>query len=230
MSAQGSALIIFFKWAKAGKVKTRLVPLLSEGDAARLYAAFVKDIVAKATSLKGIKVLGYVSGTLGEGGELETHLSAQALTWREQRGVDLGERMMNAFQDAFREGFQRVVIIGTDSPDLPISYVADAFETLSHPRNALCIGAAEDGGYYLLGMNRFFPEAFQNVPYSSPDTYRATLRQIAALPTRVFTLRRWYDVDAPSDLLRLSQSLQTTALPFTAAALAEIERRSEQAQ
>ncbi|PIO48033.1 MAG: hypothetical protein CMR00_06750 [[Chlorobium] sp. 445] len=217
-----SALIIFFKWAKANKVKTRLVPALSPDDAAALYAAFVKDTFAKVRALRDVEIFGYVSGMLGNGGDLEAHLTAQSFTLREQQGTDLGERMQRAFQELFRDGFRRIVIIGTDSPDLPLNYITAAFDSLHYSQNALCIGPAADGGYYLLGMNHFFPEAFQNVPYSSSETYRATLHQIIPLSGRLFTLRHWYDVDTLDDLLRLSRNLQQDHLPFTSAALARI--------
>ncbi|MFN3426302.1 MAG: TIGR04282 family arsenosugar biosynthesis glycosyltransferase [Candidatus Thermochlorobacter sp.] len=217
-----SALIIFFKWAKANKVKTRLAPALSPDDAAALYAAFVKDTFAKVRALKDIEIFGYVSGMLGNGNDLEAHLHAQSLTLREQQGTDLGERMHNAFQELFQDGFQRVVIIGTDSPDLPLNYITAAFDSLHYSPHALCIGPAADGGYYLLGMNHFFPEVFQSIPYSSSETYRATLHQIIPLSVRLFTLRRWYDIDTLDDLLRLSQNLQPDLLPFTSTALARI--------
>ncbi len=220
-----SALIVFFKWPEAGSVKTRLTPPLTSSDAARLYAAFVKDTFAKVTALPDVQIFGYVAGTLGTSQPLETDLKALPLTLRMQHGNNLGERMSNAFQEVFSDGFQRVVIIGTDSPDLPLSYISTAFDTLHLPQDTLCLGATDDGGYYLLGMNRFFPEVFQHVPYSSAETYRATLKQIASLPARLFTLRRWYDIDTLDDLSRLALSLHAKDLPHTASALSQLSYR-----
>ncbi len=220
-----SALIVFFKWPEAGSVKTRLTPPLATHDAAQLYAAFVKDTFAKVTALPGVKVFGYVAGTLGTSQPLETDLKALPLTLRMQHGNNLGERMSKAFQEVFSNGFQRVVIIGTDSPDLPLSYISTAFDILHLPHATLCLGATDDGGYYLLGMNRFFPEVFQHVPYSSSETYRATLQQIVPLSARLFTLRRWYDIDTLDDLSRLARSLHTKDLPHTASALAQLSYR-----
>ncbi len=220
-----SALIVFFKWPEAGSVKTRLTPPLTTHDAARLYAAFVKDTFAKVTTLPDVQIFGYVAGTLGTSQPLETDLKALPLTLRMQHGNDLGERMSKAFQEVFSDGFRQVVIIGTDSPDLPLSYILTAFDTLHLPQDALCLGATDDGGYYLLGMNRFFPEVFQHVPYSSAETYRVTLKQIASLPARLFTLRRWYDIDTLDDLSRLALSLHAKDLPHTASALAQLSYR-----
>jgi len=225
MPVSTSALLVFFKWPEAGRVKTRLTPPLAASDAARLYTAFVKDTFAKVIILPDVKIFGYVAGMLGTGQPLETDLKALPLTLRMQHGKDLGERMSKAFQEVFCDGFQRVVIIGTDSPDLPLSYISTAFDTLRLSQNALCLGATDDGGYYLLGMNRFFPEVFQHVPYSSTDTYRATLKQIVPLHARLFTLRRWYDVDTLDDLSRLALSLHAKDLPHTAFALAQLSHR-----
>jgi len=220
-----SALIVFFKWPEAGSVKTRLTPPLATHDAARLYAAFVKDTFAKVTALPDVKIFGYVAGTLGTGHALEAELMTLPLTLRRQHGSDLGERMSKAFQEVFGDGFRQVVIIGTDSPDLPLSYISTAFDTLHLSQDALCLGATDDGGYYLLGMNRFFPEVFQHVPYSSAETYRATLQQIVPLSARLFTLRRWYDIDTLHDLSRLALSLHAKDLPHTASALAQLSYR-----
>lgn len=214
-----SALIVFFKWVEHGRVKTRLLPLLSAAQVCALYRAFVLDTFAKVCALPSVSVWGFVAGKIGEGGELERALQSFHLPLVEQTGLYLGERMRNAFEMMFAHGFRQVAIIGTDSPDLPLARLESAFSALSLATPAICIAPAEDGGYVLLGMNRFFPELFENVPYSSADTYRATLRQACQLPARLFVLPRWYDVDTPSDLRRLAAQLDEAQLPQTAAAL-----------
>lgn len=217
-----SALIVFFKWAKSGGVKTRLTPPLSPKEAAKLYQAFVCDTFAKVRKLKQVSVFGFVAGKVGDGGELETLLQRMSIPLIEQVGRDLGERMRNAFLWVFEQGFSQAVIVGTDSPDLPLERIHTAFDTLTQSVPAVCLCPAEDGGYVLLGMNRYFPEVFENVPYSSNETYRATLRQVCQLSVQLFVFPRWYDVDTSSDLWRLAAHLDAKELPHTAAVLREL--------
>ncbi|MDW8436999.1 MAG: TIGR04282 family arsenosugar biosynthesis glycosyltransferase [Chloroherpetonaceae bacterium] len=200
-----AALIVFFKAPEVGKVKTRLLPALSPDDATRLCACFIEDTFEKASSLP-VQVLGFVAGTLDEESELARFLARKNVRLERQVGNDLGERLSNAFRACFERGFARVCVVGTDSPDLPLAIVERAFETLADERPTLVIAGASDGGYVLLGMNRYFPEAFQNVPYSSSQTYEATLAQLRATRANVVELETWHDIDEPQDLERLLNS------------------------
>ncbi len=220
-----NALIVFFKWAKAGDVKTRLRPPLSPEQAAELYRAFVLDSFEKFKQIKNLDVLGFAAGDLGRGGTLEQDVLQMNVSLFMQSGDGLGERMSRAFESAFHQGYQRVVIVGTDSPDLPTAYLNAAFEVLSSPRQTVCIGPTDDGGYYALGMNNFFPDVFLNVPYSSPETYRETLKQICGLPIFYAPLPRWYDIDDINDLRKLVKSSGFGELRRTKAAIEELKEK-----
>ncbi len=209
-----SALIVFFKIPEVGKVKTRLSPPLSLEDAAHLYACFVEDIFEKVCS-KGFDVLGFVSGNLHDVPKWIEFFAKTHVCMESQIGNDLGERMSNAFRFCFERGYERVCIIGTDSPDLPLSMIEHAFELLSATEPTVAIAGADDGGYVLLGMNRYFPEAFERVPYSTNHTYTATLAQLRTTNATIIELPMWYDVDTMSDLHRLIQTPFPTLIPKT---------------
>ncbi|NTW50346.1 MAG: glycosyltransferase [Chlorobiales bacterium] len=202
------ALIIFFKWPRPGSVKTRLVPFLTHEEAAQLYEKFVLDSFETVIKLRQVDLFGYVASDAEEAHSLRAKLDAMSVKIRSQRGQGLGERMSNAFKEIFELGYASVAIVGTDSPDLPISYIEVAFQSLDMANSALCIGPSEDGGYYLLGMNRFFRQVFQGVPYSSSETYRETLRALVPLSLSVFPLRQWYDVDEKKDLIKLMKTMK----------------------
>ncbi len=208
------ALIVFFKIPQVGKVKTRLSPPLSLEDAAHLYACFVEDVFEKVCS-KGFEVLGFVSGNLNDMPEWIEFFAKRQMRIESQIGNDLGERMSNAFRLCFERGFERVCIIGTDSPDLPLSVIEHAFEVLEANTPTVAIAGADDGGYVLLGMNRYLPEAFEHVPYSTSQTYTATLAQLQTTNATVIELPTWYDVDTISDLQRLIQTPLPTLIPKT---------------
>lgn len=197
------ALIVFAKPPTPGRVKTRLTPTLSDEAAAELYAAFLKDALLQYVPLPA---------------DIRLYLGARAPTveaWtREQTDADihyqhgpaLGSRMARAFVESFAAGYERVVIIGTDHPTLPTPFIEQAFERLDTPR-AVTLGPSTDGGYYLLGMNDYFPELFHEMTYSHGEVFNETLARAHQAGAQLTVLPPWYDVDEPADLQRLTEDL-----------------------
>jgi rSAM/selenodomain-associated transferase 1 len=129
-----------------------------------------------------------------------------------QRGHDLGERMKNSFIDAWHEGYTYTVTIGSDIPDLPRSFIEDAFIKLQ--THDAVIGPAIDGGYYLIGFRRdtFFPGVFEGITWGTETVYEKTLNKLAMSGLSVGLLPEWYDVDTPDDLRSLCERNRGT--PF----------------
>lgn len=196
------ALIVFAKAPEPGAVKTRLTGLLSDGEAARLYDAFLRDGLDAYARL-GVAVRLFLTPSSGD---LPDDLVPDGVTLHTQRGDGLGARMLNAFVETFLAGFGRVVIIGTDHPTLPPAFVERAFEELAAPFTTV-LGPSDDGGYYLLGMNEVYPQLFQGMAYSHPDVFADTLERAHATPASVSILPLWYDVDTPDALRRLAADL-----------------------
>lgn len=202
MPSRRPALLVFAKRPEPGQVKTRLTPLLSEEAAAELYEAFLRDALAQYAEIEADVRL-YLAPphtTLPEG------WVPPGVTRHEQRGDDLGSRMARAFLETFASGYERVVIIGTDHPTLPTPFVEAAFETLEEPLS-IAIGPSADGGYYLLGMNEFYPQLFQEIVYSRPDVFERTVARAAETEAALTILPPWYDVDTPDTLYRLVAEL-----------------------
>ena len=74
----------------------------------------------------------------------------------------LGHRMAAAFSDAFSRGAERVVIIGTDCPEITSLLIWRFFESLANAD--MVIGPATDGGYYLIGIRRFVHDLLTDIP------------------------------------------------------------------
>lgn len=199
------ACIVMVKAPRAGAVKTRLVPPLSGAEAASLAASFARDTVEAARRVAPRVVVAYAPAD-GRG-TLEALFEDEGLLWFEQRGEDLGARIESAASHAFSLGLGPVVIVGTDSPTLPRSFVETAVASLSNEESDVALGPAEDGGYYLVGLRRFFPGLFGSVEWSTPRVYRQTARNAGRASLRVLELPRWYDVDTPEDLRRLRDEL-----------------------
>ena len=197
------ALIVFARSPVAGRVKSRLTQLLSPQEAADLYRAFLMDSLAQYASLD-VDVRLYMA----DGGDPGVHLYGAQL--KQQYGNGLGERMQHAFRETAAEGYEQMVIIGTDHPTLPTEFILEAYEALSDVP-AVCVGPALDGGYYLLGMAPLICGLFDGIVYGKPNVLRLTLVRAHESGASVTRLPVWYDVDTPEDLRRLVS--KKTVLP-----------------
>jgi hypothetical protein len=116
---------------------------------------------------------------------------------RPQISGDLGARMAGAIADAISAGADRVVVIGTDCPQVTAAVVQEAFDRLEAAD--VVLGPAADGGYYLIGMAQPHSLLFENVPWSSPDTLRTTLQSARAAGLSVALLEKRRDIDTADD-------------------------------
>lgn len=219
-----TALIVFAKCPVPGAVKTRLTPALSPEEAARLYEAFLRDALHQYLDLD-VTVRLYLAPS---GASVPAYLEELPIRIYEQDGPDLGARMLQAFRETQAAGIERAVIIGTDHPTLPTSFIRQAFDALDAPE-AISIGPSEDGGYYLLGMNAVYPQLFTDMAYSHARVFGDTLDRVQATDARLTVLPPWYDVDTPDALRQLIADLgeNSASAPRTRKAIAamDLERR-----
>ena len=192
-----NCILFFVKYPVPGKVKTRLAEQIGAGAATGLYKNFVADILATLKSLDlNLKI---VFEPPDSKGQFQQWLGKE-YSYIAQAGQDLGQRMKHAFLQAFSERFNRVVAIGSDSPDLPTEYLDLAFGALD--TNDVVIGPSSDGGYYLIGFTRgsFSPEAFERIIWSSDEVYDQTVNILKQHRQNLFLLPQWYDVDTLADM------------------------------
>lgn len=197
---KGNRLIIFVKNEEAGKVKTRLARSIGDDKALEVYQ----------------KLLGYTYEiTRGLPVEKEAWYSRfipENDIWSEgvfskkvQSGENLGERMSGAFQKAFEEEADKVVIIGSDCAELTSEIIEKAFEELGS--SEFVIGPAQDGGYYLLGMRNFHPEVFQEIDWSTGSVYKQTIRKMENALGSISTLEMLNDVDTIEDWCQIKSKI-----------------------
>jgi rSAM/selenodomain-associated transferase 1 len=205
-------VLVFLKVPPQASVKTRLEQFLDKDVVVKLYKHFVADIL-ELLERGGYHVIicfyppqarADVAGWLGHN-----------LSLRPQQGRNLGERMATAFYETFAQGFQQVLLLGTDFPDLPDSFVDEAFKHLPH--HDAVIGPAVDGGYYLIGFNShtFLAEIFDDMPWGTADVYQRTLTVFSIKGCKIHVLPKWCDIDTYQDLERFIKTNlrhQTTAL------------------
>jgi hypothetical protein len=201
------AIAVMAKAPMAGHVKTRLVPPLTREEAAELYRCLLLDKIRQVGTLSGVDP--YLAYTPAEARAQMASLAPQDFTLIPQAGSDLGDRLHRLSAVLLDGGHPGVIIIDSDTPTLPSTYLLDALDRIQNESTDLVLGPAEDGGYYLIGLKRPCRSLFDSIPWSGPSVLSETLRRASAQRLEVATLPSWFDVDTPSDLLRLRNDLAT---------------------
>lgn len=204
-TAHNAALVIFAKAPIAGQVKTRLCPPLTHDEAATLHGSFVLDMLERTkiavTKLK-LPLDRYLacapSSTLVFFKIMEERQNVKLI---DQVGDNLGARMEQAFTTLFTKGYQRVFIVGTDVPSLPLDHYKQAMALLE--THDVVLGPAPDGGYYLIGLKQPRPELFTNIAWSTDRVLATTQEKAAGLGLKTALLPSWRDVDTIDDLQAL---------------------------
>lgn len=197
-------LIIFVKNPRLGAVKTRLAQGIGAAAALEVYRLLLRHTANICAPLETtIKKRVYYSdktekNDLWDDAIYEKHL---------QRGADLGQRMENAFREGFEAGFQEIVIIGSDTFELNTAVLAAAFQQLQ--QHDAVVGAAADGGYYLLGIKEMNAGLFCNKRWSSDEVLAATLQDLSEKSVALLPLL--HDIDTPEDWQRYQ--ILSAALP-----------------
>ena len=213
------------KAAVPGSVKTRLVPPLTDEQAAELYRALLLDQLEHLRLVDG--VARYLAYSPANAEAMMRQIGGTDYQYLPQQGDDLGARMNQVFADLWRRGHGNVVVIGSDLPALPLQILDDAFTRLSSAESQVVLGPSRDGGYYLIGMNQPTPEIFANMTWSHDQVLAETTARLKALGVSFGLLPSWFDVDTVEDLRRLraeSDPAISRAAPRTLAYLAELSR------
>ncbi len=202
-----SALIIFAKAPIPGQVKTRLCPPLTPDEAATLHGSFVLDMLERSRdAIRSERQLvdRFVACTPSpEHAFFKVIEARHGVRLLAQLGEDLGQRMHRAFEATFSHGYRRALLIGTDLPLMPGSYLGEALTRLSD--HDVVLGPAVDGGYYLVGLTHPTAELFTGSPWSTDQVWSLTLKKAESLGLRTTLLPTCRDVDRLEDLHAIIQ-------------------------
>ena len=204
------ALALLAKEPSPGRVKTRLCPPLSPGEASRLGSCLLEDTAEELASLRGVRRFLFLDPPESVARAAGSPFPGFELL--PQRGRDLGERMLRAASYCFRGGARRVVLVGADCPGLTAGRVRQAFRELRSGAGAV-LGPSADGGYYLFGLT--FPDArlFEGIPWSTGAVLRETAARCRGAGVPFSFLRRERDVDTFGDLLALRERVASHPEP-----------------
>ncbi len=206
-----SALGIFFRIPAPGKVKKRLAAEIGENEACKAYEYMLHETIKSVSRLRGIDLYGFYEGEKTSlnpslspsvspfikggyrGVEEELEGLMRHFPLYSQKGVNLGERMYSAIKWLLQKGYEKMSLVGSDSPDLPISFIEEAFQKLGS--YDLVIGPSEDSGYYLIGMNKPHEVIFEGIQWGYESVLRDTICRAKAAGISYFLLPEWYDID-----------------------------------
>lgn len=186
-------MLIFTRNPELGKVKTRLAASIGDKAALAVYKELLLHTKTITETVKAVKAV-YYSEAIEQNDIWVESVFGKNL----QQGDDLGERMKNAFEEGFRQGFEQLVIIGSDVYDISTSDLEKAFEHLE--TSDYVIGPAEDGGYYLLGMKKLNHEIFRDKDWGTSTVYEQTLKDLEG---PVAVLPRRNDIDRYEDIKQI---------------------------
>lgn len=211
------SLIVVAKKPEPGSTKTRLCPPFTPEAAAEFYRCLMRDSLALAERLSGVDLT--LAFTPPPALAYFRDLAPNGFQLIPQKGANLGERLSNALARHLKEGYPKAVIMNSDGPTLPLEYLAEAFTGLD--RADVTLGVGHDGGYYLIGLKRHYPELFEDIAWSTAKVIPQTLEVCRRLNLKVHLLPEWYDVDVEADLKRLRRDLARNPLcaPYTYAFL-----------
>lgn len=202
------ALYIIAKAPRVGLAKTRLGRAIGDEAAIALYRAFLRDLGARfadapfecgwyVTPPDAWDDISPLVGPCGRGRRVLL-----------QKDGDLAERQRELFSGAAARGEERVVLIASDSPQLTVGVVEEAFRELH--RHDLVFGPTYDGGYYLIGMRigQGLCDVFGGVPMSTGTVLGDVVARAGSLGLSVGWVETTFDVDEAEDLQHLRELVQ----------------------
>lgn len=219
-------IALFSKYWQGGRVKTRLAADIGASAAASLHRLFLECLLVRLASCGDVRTC---AGSPADRLEAFERL-AERIHVREkwnfvaQTAGDLGRRMEQFFDSAHTQT-NRVVIVGTDSPNLPLAEVDRAFELLE--RVTVALGPASDGGYWLLGIHGPLPPIFDGIGWGGDGVLRQTTDRLEQAGLSYGFLSPWYDVDTVRDLAHLVRDLRSDSMPVREPALDRLRMQIE---
>ncbi len=194
MNQNERVLGLFAKWPSPGLVKSRLAADTNPEWAADVAMAFLQDIIDRCCQLVVRRILVFSPDNSEKAFRKMLDGKFELMP---QLGGDLGTRLSTFVAHWFEKKVSSVVLIGMDSPTLPLAFLEQAFDALEE--SEVVLGPATDGGYYLIGFNKFIPKLFEGIAWSTENVLLETVNKVRDLNLKLTMLPPWYDVDTLVD-------------------------------
>ena len=197
-------ILLFARLPVLGKVKTRLRDALSETEILALYEAMFKRVAGLLDESRLAQVQLWLDTDPAKENEFVLDLPG-SFKINEQIEGDLGEKMNFAINKSLvSKDSEYALLLGSDCPAMTYDYLNHALCLLSDG-NKLVLGPAEDGGYVLIGVNKSYPELFQDINWGTNEVLEKTIQKAINIGIDYVCLEPLWDLDRPDDLRRLSE-------------------------
>ena len=191
---------LLVKDPQPGTVKPGLAEVLGAPTAAKLYRSSIMDLCERFARLSvESRIICY--GPRGTRKSVELLASRH---WRmlQQQGSTRGQVLANLFENAFRMGRQRVVVLVTDCPTVPDGFIIEAFDRLLI--DDVVLGPTTEGGVYLVGMSLERPEMLVGFDWEAPGVFDTLVDRAEAFGLILGLVPHWYEVNDRAGLDRLA--------------------------
>jgi rSAM/selenodomain-associated transferase 1 len=188
----------------AGRTKTRLCPPLTPSEGAALYEALLLDTIRLVQDVPGFQLA--ITVTPASATIYFRRISPSGTILIPVECEKIGGCLCEALGGALHLGHSQAIALNSDGPSLPPEYLVQAQTDLAAGADVV-LGPSEDGGYYLIGLNRLYPDLFADIEWSTARTYTQTLARAWTLGLQAAILPPWYDVDDLSGLQRLKAEM-----------------------
>lgn len=182
------------KFPRAGEVNTRMIPDIGAEKAAMVHQRMAEHTIEKVNDFAQAQTTVYIANCT----DAEASEWLGGTEYRFQEGSGLGERMANAVERSMKKNIEKVLIVGTDCPDLGAEVFEQALSALDG--SDVVYVPAHDGGYVLIGMSKLHHVAFQNIDWGSAEVLSQSLKQLDAHKISYKLLDEKYDVDFAKDI------------------------------
>ena len=206
------AIAVMAKAPRPGQVKTRLQTVLDPAESAAISAAFLRDVTANIQAAAAqAPIHGFVAyaplgaearfaDLLAPGTELVLADGAEG----DAEGVEgFGRSLLHATRSLLARGYGAACVLNADTPTLPTALLVQAARHLLAPGRRAVLGPADDGGYWLLGMQSASSALFARIAWSTSTVAAETARRAKEIGLPLCTLASWFDVDDRASLERL---------------------------
>jgi len=193
MNKDKYALIVFVKNPLLGKVKTRLAQKIGEKNTLRIYHKLLNHTLKIILPLTQDVVIYYSDEVI-----IDDMWAGHQYLKEKQTGIDLGDKMSNAFKNYFSKDYKKICIIGSDNLEITTEIIEQAFHELNE--TDIVIGPSADGGYYLVGMKAQYSEIFKNKPWSTSRVLEETINDLKDQTLSYSLLKTLSDIDTYKDL------------------------------
>lgn len=182
-------VIVFLKAPRPGFVKTRLAASLGDDRACRIYTQLVEGLLSRINTLTDVELRFTPDDAIDEC----SRWIQEGWLGIAQGDGGLGERLARAFKEAFQRGADRVIAIGSDCPDVGEEEIREANRALDD--HSVVVGPAKDGGYWLIGMNAWYPVLFEGIDWSTDRVLAQTESAAGEMDLSIALLDTLEDID-----------------------------------